>query len=136
MGGTEIADAPKWLFGNVIGNLKKIHGSLGPKTIEVLQNVHHMVRGRFLSFLKPGLYGMGTFMFSFAIIDRQVRKAFFSYLANIIKNPFRIFKKVSVQSLLILQPQDVLANGKKERFAKIVEDIVGKLDDFFKALKS
>ena len=28
-----------------------------------------------------------------------------------------------------------LSNGKKERLAKIVEDIVDKLDDFFEALK-
>jgi len=114
LGGTEIADAPKWLFGNVIGTHNKIHGSLGPQTMEVLQNVHHLLRGRFLSFLKPGLYGMGTLMFTFGSIDRQVRKAFFSFLAHIMRNPFRVFRKVSVQSLLILQPQDVLANGKQD----------------------
>jgi len=31
--------------------------------------------------------------------------------------------------------RDFLSNGKKERLAKIVEDIVDKLDDFFEALK-
>jgi hypothetical protein len=31
---------------------------------------------------------------------------------------------------------DLLANGKKERLAKIVEDIVDTLDDFFEDLKS
>lgn len=114
LGGTEIPDAAKWLFGNVIGTHKKIYGSLGPKTIEVLQNGYHLVRGRFLSFLKPRSYGMGTFLFTFGFIDRQVRNAFFSFLATIIRNPLRIFKKVSVQSLLILQPQDVLTNGKQD----------------------
>lgn len=114
LGGTEIPDAPKWLFGNVIGTRKKIHGILGPKTMEVLQNGYHLVRGRFLSFLKPRLYGMGKLLFAFGVIDRQIRHAFFSFLVSLIGNPLRIFEKVSVQSLLILQPQDVLPSGKQD----------------------
>lgn len=114
LGGTEVPDAPKWLFGNVVGTGKKIHGSLGPKTMEILQNGYHLLRGRFLSFLKPRSYGLGKLLFAFGFIDKQVRNAFFSFITSIIKNPLQVFRKVSVQSLLILQPQDVLPTGKQD----------------------
>ena len=57
---------------------------------------------------------MGKLLFAFGAIDKQVRHAFFSFLASLIGNPLRIFEKVSVQSLLILQPQDVLPSGKQD----------------------
>ena len=114
LGGTEVSDAPKWFFGNVIGTDRKIFGSLGPRTMEVLQNGNHLLKGRFLSFLRPGLYGAGNALFVFSLIDRHIRKAFLSFLVTVLRNPLRIFKKVSVQSLLILQPQDVLPSGKQD----------------------
>lgn len=114
LGGTEVPDAPKWLFGNILGTNKRIYGNFGPKTMELLQNGYHLLTGRFLSFLKPGLYGMGKLLFITGIMDKQVRRALFSFTRDILKNPFRIFKKVSIQSLLIMQPQDVLPDGRQD----------------------
>jgi len=114
LGGTEVPDAPKWLFGNILGTRDRIYGNFGPKTMELLQNGYHMLTGRFLSFLKPGLYGMGKLMFITGIADKQVRNALFSFARDTLKNPFRIFKKVSIQSLLIMQPQDVLPDGRQD----------------------
>ncbi|MFC1494173.1 radical SAM protein [Thermodesulfobacteriota bacterium] len=114
LGGTEVPDAPKWLFANVIGTNKKIHGCMGPKTMELLQNGYHFLRGKYLSFLKPGMYGMGKMMFSMGILDREIRKSFLSFLATGIKNPLSIFKKIFVQSLLIMQPQDILPDGRQD----------------------
>ncbi len=114
LGGTEVPDAPKWLFGNVVGTDKEIHGCMGPKTMELLQNGYHMLKGRYLSFLKPRMYGMGRMMFLSGIIDREIRKSILSFLFTGIKNPLSIFKKVFVQSLLIMQPQDVLEDGRQD----------------------
>lgn len=114
LGGTEISNAPKWIFGNVIGTKNRIFGNLGPKGIEILQNFYHFVRGKFLSFLRPGMYGKAKLLFAIGIIDREVRSAFFSYLRTLIRNPLMLFKKVYIQSLLILQPQDVLPSGAQD----------------------
>ncbi len=114
LGGTAVPDAPKWLFGNIIGSEKRIYGNFGPKTMELLQNGHHMVTGRFLSFLKPGLYGMGKFLFMTGIMDKQIRDTFFAFIRDTLKNPIRVFKKLSTQSLLIMQPQDVLPDGRQD----------------------
>lgn len=114
LGGTEVSDAPKWLFGNVIGTSDKVHGYMGSKTMELLQNGYHLLRGRYLSFLKPGMYGMGKMMFFMGILDREVRKSILSFIVECIKNPLNIFRKVFVQSLLIMQPQDVLPDGRQD----------------------
>ncbi len=114
LGGTEVPDAPKWLFGNIIATENRIYGNLGPRTMELLQNGYHFLTGRFLSFLRPYMYGMGRLIFFAGIMDKQVRGSLFSYIRDILKNPFRIFRKVSIQSLLILQPQDILPDGRQD----------------------
>jgi hypothetical protein len=114
LGGTEIPDAPKWLFSNLIGTDKKIFGNMGPKTIELFQNGYHFFKGRFLSFLKPGFYASAKLLFLFGAVDREIRKTFLSFLRALVKNPLHLFKKVSVQSILVLQPQDVLPSGKQD----------------------
>ena len=114
LGGTEISDAPKWLFGNIIGTDKKIFGNMGSKTIELFQNGYHFFKGRFLSFLKPGFYASAKVLFLFGVIDREMRRTSLSFLRALLKNPLHLFKKVSVQSILVLQPQDVLPSGKQD----------------------
>jgi len=114
LGGTEISDAPKWLFGNVMGTSEKVYGYMGSKTMELLQNGYHFYRGRYLSFLKPGMYGMGKMMLLMGIMDREARKSFISFITASIKNPLNIFRKVFVQSLLIMQPQDILPDGRQD----------------------
>ena len=37
-----------------------------------------------------------------------------TWLKCLLKNPFRVFKKVSIQSLLTMQPQDVLPDGRQD----------------------
>jgi hypothetical protein len=43
--------------------------------------------------------------------NKSVRTALKKYLGYFAANPFRIFKKVYMQSLLIIQPVDFMANG-------------------------
>jgi hypothetical protein len=114
LGGTQVADAPKWLFGNVIGTEKHLFGCLGPKSMEMLQNGFHLFKNRFLSFLKPGLYAWAKWLFPLGIFDKDLRRAFFSYSNALVKHPWLLFKKISIQSLMILQPQDVLPNGEQD----------------------
>jgi hypothetical protein len=79
-----------------------------------MQNSYHFLKGRYLSFLKPFMYGMGKLMFPIGILDRDIRKTFLSYLAGCLKNPLNMFKKIYVQSLIILQPQDILEDGRQD----------------------
>ena len=114
LGGTEVPDAPKWLFSNIIGTDKRIFGNMGPRSIEIFQNGYHLFKGRFLSFLKPGFYSKAKLLFLLGVIDSEIRKTSVSFLLALAKNPLLLFKKTSIQSILILQPQDVLPSGKQD----------------------
>lgn len=114
LGGTRISDTPKWLFSNIIGTEKKVWGYMGPKAMEILQNGYHAIRNRFLSFLRPGLYARAKWLFPLGLFDVELRRAFFAFCAGAARNPTLLFKKTFVQSLLILQPQDVLPNGEQD----------------------
>jgi hypothetical protein len=114
LGGTIVSDAPKWLFGNIIGCKKSVYGPMGSKSMEILQNGYHLMRGRFLSFLRPGFYAKGSLLFPLALFDRRTRRTFRSYLGAICRNPALLFSKVRIQSLLIMQPQDVLPSGQQD----------------------
>ena len=114
LGGTEISDAPKWFFSNVIGTSEKVYGFMGPNTMELLQNGYHFLKGRYLSFLKPSMYGLGRLMFFLGVTDSSIRKTVLSYLAECLKNPKILFRKIYVQSLIIMQPQDILEDGRQD----------------------
>ncbi len=114
LGGTQVADAPKWLFSNIIGTETHAFGCLGPKSMEILQNGFHLVKNKFLSFLTPGLYVRAKWLFPLAIVDKPLRKTFFSFAGAVLRHPSLFFQKVSIQSLLILQPQDVLPDGEQD----------------------
>jgi hypothetical protein len=114
LGGTEVPHSPKWMFSNIIGTEKQIFGNMGPKAMEILQNGHHLFMGRFLSFLPAPLYGRAKLLLPLGLFDRELRSAMRSFLRAALINPLHLFRKISVQSLLVLQPQDVLPSGRQD----------------------
>ena len=74
LGGTVLADSPKWLFGTHVGSGKRLYGNLGPKTAEVLQNGYHIFTGKYLSFTSPKINSKARLIFPFMLIDKGVRK--------------------------------------------------------------
>lgn len=114
LGGTHVSNAPKWLFANILGIDKQILGNIGAKAMELIQNSHHLFKGRFLSFLKPSMNAKGKLLFFLALVDKEIRKTLGAFLDVIWKNPLCLFKKVSIQSILILQPQDILPSGEQD----------------------
>jgi hypothetical protein len=45
------------------------------------------------------------------VLDKGLRRALRNYVRDIVRNPFRIFRKVHYQSVMIIQPVDFLPNG-------------------------
>jgi len=114
LGGTQIANAPKWLIGLYVGSKNKFYGNLGPKGMEVIQKEYHLIKGRYLSFLKPKVYRKGRMLFLLGLFDKEIRKAFVRYLKTLFTNPSQIFKKVYMQSIILMQPFDLLPNGESD----------------------
>jgi len=114
LGGTILPDSPKWLFGTHIGSRKKLFGNLGPKSVELIQGIHHMFVGKFLSFTSPRINRKAGMLFIFGLIDRSVRKALKNRLLSLLRNPLSLFEKISLQNLIVMQPHDYLPNGEQD----------------------
>jgi len=110
LNGTEKVDSFKWLLTERIGTKKKIYGYAGPKFLELVMVAHHLFKGTYLSYASPKTTRMGRaamlFLWPF---DKGLRKA----LANMLKNPFRIFKKAHMQTIMFIQPVDFMQDGRQ-----------------------
>jgi len=110
LNGTEKVDSYKWLLTERVGTRKKIYGYLGPKFMELVMTFHHLFKGTYLSYAdtKTSKMGRSTLLFLWAF-DKGVKKALFKML----RNPFRVFKKSYLQSILFIQPVDFMEDGRQ-----------------------
>ena len=112
LNGTAKADHFKWLLSERIGNKGKIFGYAGNKFLELIMTVYHYKKDKYLSYASPKALRMGRLtLFNTWFFDRGIRKALKKYLKYVLVNPFRIFKKVYLQSIMIIQPVDMMPNG-------------------------
>lgn len=110
LNGTEKADHFKWLLTERVGTKKQIYGYGGPKFMELSMAGNHFLKGTYLSYGSPKLMKMGrSSMLLLSPFDKGLRKS----LKNMLKNPFRIFKKAHLQSILFIQPVDFMPNGRQ-----------------------
>jgi len=112
LNGTHKADDFKWLLTERIGTKDKIFGYMDNKFIEMVMSLYHYKHDRYLSYASPKTLGLGrTTLFSVWAINKGVRKSLKKYLGYLLANPFRIFRTVYMQSIMIIQPVDFMANG-------------------------
>lgn len=114
LGGTEKPDSFKWLMAGRIGTRERISGYVGPNMMEAVQTLHHAFTGRYLAYAKSNLLGMGrSTMLAAATVDKGARKALGNWLKWVAGNPLRVFKKQHFQSIMFIQPIDILADGRQ-----------------------
>jgi len=111
LNGTEKPNSFKWLLTGRIGSKGRIYGYVGPKFMEIIQSMHHLMKGRYLAYSSPAMTGLGRSMMLFSAVDKGMRKTTKRYLASVLGNPLRFFKGVHYQSIMIIQPVDFLENG-------------------------
>jgi hypothetical protein len=114
LGGTALCQSLKWAIGCRIGSTRSHYGTIGAKSMEIMQNFYHAYKGRYLAYAKPSLSRRGKLMLLFSLFDREIRKTAYNYFRQVFKNPFRLFEKLYVQTINILQPIDILANGEQD----------------------
>ena len=112
LNGTHKADDFKWLLTERVGTKDKVFGYLNNKFIEMVMEIYHYKNDRYLSYASPKTLSMGrATMFNLWSINKSVRSALKKYLGYLAANPFRLFKKVYMQSIMIIQPVDFMPNG-------------------------
>jgi hypothetical protein len=109
LNGTEDPRSMKWLLSLRVGNKKRILGYMNPKFIEMAQSVHHLLYGTYVGYSKPSLMKFGQTLLPLAIINKGVRKVFLRALGHL----GDLFKPMRMQALMIIQPVDILEDGRQ-----------------------
>ena len=113
LGGSEDPNATKWLLASRLASKKQGFGYIGPKTMEAIQTGHHFFKGTWLSYAAPKSNRMGRTMMSlFSLVDPRVRSTAKCYLTALLKSPASLLEKVYLQSFMIIQPIDILPDGR------------------------
>jgi hypothetical protein len=109
LNGTESPDSFKWLLTTRIGTRKRIHGYLGPKAAELSQVLYHLRTGRYLAYASPSVLRRGRSMLWLWPFDRSLRCAF----GRALRDPGALFHRLHMQSIMIIQPIDILPDGRQ-----------------------
>lgn len=113
LNGTEKPDSFKWLLALRVGNRKRVHGYVGPKYLEATQVGYHLLKGRYLAYSPPWLLGMGRGAMATGLWDRGMRGAAAGYVRSLLGNPLELARKQHLQAVMVIQPIDVLADGRQ-----------------------
>ncbi|MCB2205158.1 radical SAM protein [bacterium] len=111
LNGTEQPDTYKWLLTGRMGNRKKIFGYVGPRFMELVQSWTHLTTGKYLAYAPPGLQRKGRLYFLLAPFDRGLRRIMRNYFRALFRAPSAFFRRLHFQSVMIIQPADVLDSG-------------------------
>ncbi len=110
LGGTAGHTSFKWLLGNIIMNSRgKMFGSYGKKTMEIIQALYHFIYGSYLLHLKKRKSVRKIFFL--AMFDKNLRRSFRKFLKYILVNPLRLFYRINILNIAVLQAPDVLPDG-------------------------
>ncbi len=112
LNGTESPSSFKWLMTLLLNDGEEVVGSLGPKTVELLQVAHHLWKGRYLGYTGPAAMRWGQALLPLAAVDRTLRDAARAWIRRALAGPRRLVAPLYVQSVMIIQPVDVLADGR------------------------
>jgi hypothetical protein len=95
-----------------MGNAERVFGYAGAKWMEAMQSGYHLVRDRYLAYAPPGITAQGrTAMLLGAAFDAPMRQAAVRFARNLLQHPADLVRSTYAQSILIIQPIDLLADG-------------------------
>ena len=113
LNGTEEPDSFKWLLSLRVGRRGRVHGYVGPKYVEAIQVGYHLLQGRYLAYSPPWLLGMGRSAMLTGLWDAGMRRAALGYARASLANPLELAKRQHIQAIMVIQPIDVLADGRQ-----------------------
>ncbi len=111
LNGTERPDHFKWLLTIRIGTKKRIYGHAGPRFMEMAQTLHHLRRGRYLSYTSPKVNGRARSLLMLSPFDKGLRGIAGAYLGHALRAPQVLLRKLHMQSVMIIQPADFMEWG-------------------------
>jgi organic radical activating enzyme/uncharacterized protein (DUF952 family) len=113
LNGTEQPDTLKWLLSGRLGTRERVYGYVGARSMEAAQAFHHLATGRYLAYTGPRALAHGRAMLLLSALDPHLRPIARRWLTAGIRKPSRLFAKLHFQSVMIIQPADVYADGRQ-----------------------
>ena len=113
LNGTEDPSALKWLLTLRLGTKETIFGCAGPKFVELAQVLYHLARGRYLGYVSPRLTRLAKLLALLGPLDGGLAAAFGAYARSVLRRPALLFQPVHLQSIMIIQPADILPDGRQ-----------------------
>jgi len=115
LGGTVNPRTFKWLLASRIANRQRGFGFVSPKVMETIQQVHHLLHGTYIAYSDLKSIGMGrTSLLAFSTFDRKMRRSAWRFLKNAVRHPRELFEKAYSQTILVIQPIDLLDDGRAD----------------------
>jgi hypothetical protein len=106
LNGTTAVETNKYLVFVNVGTSKTNFGTVGSKTIELVQVFHHFFKGRYQAF--PKNVKVGRKIFWLFLIDPEIKRCFVNYSKGVLKNPLRFFDAIYAQSVVVQQPFEIV----------------------------
>jgi pyruvate-formate lyase-activating enzyme len=108
---TERPDHFKWLLTMRMGTKDRIYGYAGPRFMELSQSLHHFTKGSYLAYTTPETLGRVKAMLLLSPLDAGLSATLQAYLHDVARSPALLFKKLHMQSVMVIQPADFMENG-------------------------
>jgi hypothetical protein len=74
---------------------------------------NHLQHGRYLGYVPPKVHRRARWMFLLAPFDKGMRAALGRDLKALLTDPLRLFRPLHLQSIMIIQPVDLLPDGRQ-----------------------
>jgi len=114
LGGTERPNSLKWLLTGRVGVPGHVFGYVGPRFMEAVQTGHHLLTGRYVAYTHPGLLARSRWLLPLGALESGLRSALGGYLRHVVKHPLDVRQPVHFQSVMVIQPIDVLPDGRQD----------------------
>jgi len=112
LNGTEKPDDFKWLMTLLVTDREEILGSVGPKVAELSQVLNHLVHGRYLGYVGPEVHRGAKRLLALGAIDPGLRGVAKRWASKVARRPLGAVKPLHLQSVMVIQPVDVLPDGR------------------------
>jgi hypothetical protein len=112
LGGTHDPNSFKWLLATRVVSAGRQYGYLGSRAMELVQTGYHLVRGSYVAYADPAALRLGrAAMLGFVPFDAEARKTASRYVRELLRRPSALTDRVWLQSMAVIQPIDMLADG-------------------------
>lgn len=108
LNGVAFPETNKYLVTVAVGSGRSLYGSLGARSLELIQMAAHLAKGRYVSITKRSKVGRKVFLL--AAIDPVIGRAFGRFLRLSLSRPWQAFQGIYIQPIAVEQPLE-LVNG-------------------------